>query len=98
MNLKTVSRRKSPQERELISYVEKLISVERALENLRVDLIAKKNFNIMDIFRGFDISKKSNISMSDFQRSLKNLDIEVNSEETELLYKKFDKDNTGFLR
>lgn len=58
------------EEKELVTALNDLLNMELELENRKIDLALKPDFNLMDLFRMFDIEGKGYITFDEFRSGL----------------------------
>lgn len=54
------------EERELVTYFKDLMNLENNLENAKIELILKPDFNLVDCFRIFDYSGRGWSTFAEF--------------------------------
>lgn len=74
------------------------ISLERELENAKISLIQKPDFNVFDAFRIFDIDSRGWISLSDLKIGLSDIGVFASHDELDLYFKRYDKDQDGRIK
>ena len=74
------------------------IELDKDLENLRNSLALKSDFNLLDIFKVFDVYGKGYITSGEFEDGLREFGVQPSREEIYLVVRKFDKDGDGRLR
>ena len=74
------------------------ISLEKELENAKMELALKPDFNLMDGFRMFDLLARGWVVPSEFAGGLRDLGVLFDPQDVELFFKRFDKDNDNMLR
>jgi Ca2+-binding EF-hand superfamily protein len=84
-------------ENKFLEYITKLIIFESKIENAKIDLIKRPDFNIEDAFYIFCNSQSKVISISDFKNGLKEFDLYPTSKEIKLIMRRADKDNKNYL-
>jgi Ca2+-binding EF-hand superfamily protein len=77
-------------EKKFYEFIHDLMDIEEKLENLKIDLALRNDFNIENIFRYFDYDHKGFILPSDLNLGLKNLQLNINKFDINLLFKKYD--------
>ena len=78
----------------LISIIKDYLSIEKKLENCKVDLALRSDFNLLDAFRIFDTSKNCYITIIDFVNGLNNLGINKSDVYIGALFRKYTKNCT----
>ena len=84
-------------EKKFYEFIHDLIDIEEKIENLKIDLSLRNDFNIENIFRYFDYDFKGYILPDDFLFGLKKLSLNVNKFDINLLFKKYDNKMKGQL-
>ena len=74
------------------------ISLERDLENEKISLIQKHDFNLFDAFRIFDNDSRGFVNHSDLKFGLNSIGVYPSNEELSLFIKRYDKNNDLRLR
>jgi Ca2+-binding EF-hand superfamily protein len=85
------------EEDELVRALREQISFEKELENAKIQLISKADFNLFDAFRIFDIDSRGVISIHDLKSGLSEIGIFPSNEDLELYVKRYDKNYDGRL-
>ena len=85
-------------EDELVRAMREQISHERELDTVKIALIQKSDFNLFDAFRIFDIDSRGYITMSDLRSGLNEIGIFPSTEELDLFFKRYDKNQDGRIR
>lgn len=78
-------------EDELVRAFREQISLERELEQAKVGLIQKPDFNIFDAFRIFDIDSRGWVSLTDLKLGLNEIGVYPSIDELDLFFKRYDK-------
>lgn len=86
------------EEDELVRALREQISLEKELENAKISLAQRADFNLYDAFRIFDIDARGYISYTDIKQGLNDIGIFPSLEELELYIKRWDKNNDHRLR
>jgi len=68
------------------------------LENAKISLVNRADFNLFDAFRVFDVDSRGYITVTDLKDGLNNIGVFPSYEEMELYVKRYDKDNDMRLR
>ena len=84
-------------ENNFLCYMTKLIENETKIEEAKINLIKRPDFNIEDAFLIFSDQKKEIISFSDFQKGLKDLGLYLSEGEIKLIMNRADIDKKTFL-
>ncbi len=69
-----------------------LISLEKELEQSKINIAQRPDFNIIDAFSIFDPSKRGTLSISEVKDGLAAIGVYPTSEELELVFKRYDVD------
>lgn len=88
----------SYEEENFIYFLKELIEIENCLEKAKIDLTYKSDFNAEDAFRNFEIDGRGYITELDLNYGLNEFDVFAPKEEVNLLLKRYDINNQGFLR
>ena len=67
-----------------------LLYIEEKIENAKIDLALRHDFNIENIFRFFDFDNKGYIIITDFERGLNKLSLYPNPLEIKVVFNKYD--------
>ena len=86
------------EEAELVDVLKRQISLEKELENAKVELALKPDFNLMDGFRMFDVYARGWVSPAEFADGLRDLGVFFDSADVDLFFKRFEKDRDNLLR
>ena len=86
------------EEDELVRALRDQIALEKDIETAKIDLTLKHDFNLHDAFWIFDTNANGWISHSELKFGLNDLGIYPTTEETDLFFKRYDKDQDGRLR
>jgi Ca2+-binding EF-hand superfamily protein len=81
------------EEEELVRALREQISLEKDLENAKISLISRPDFNLFDAFRIFDIDSRGYITLSDLKAGLNDISVFPTIDELELYVKRYDKNN-----
>ncbi len=85
-------------EDELVRALREQISLERELENAKISLIQKADFNIFDAFRIFDIDNRGWVTSTDLRLGLNDIGVYPGLEELDLFFKRYDKNQDGRIK
>ena len=85
-------------EDELVRALREQISLEKELEQAKVSLVQRADFNLYDAFRVFDIDARGYITYSDLKSGLNEIGIFPTVEEIELYIKRYDKNQDHRIR
>jgi Ca2+-binding EF-hand superfamily protein len=86
------------EEDELVRALREHISIERELENAKIQLAQRVDFNLYDAFRIFDVDSRGWISLSDLKYGLNDIGVFASTEEIDLYFKRYDKDGDARLK
>jgi hypothetical protein len=86
------------EEDELVRAMREQISLEKQLEDAKISLVQRPDFNLYDAFRVFDIDAKGYITYSDLKNGLNDIGIFPTIEDVELYLKRYDKNNDSRIR
>lgn len=89
---------KGYEEEHLANALNDQINLDKDLENVKVDLAIRRDFNLLDAFKFFDVEGKAFIGRTEIKDSLNELGIFPTYDEISLLLKKYDRNNEGVLR
>ena len=78
-------------------YIYKLIDIESRIEEAKINLVMRSDFNVEDAFRIFENPENGNIYFSDLQKGLKQLGIISSLKEVKLLMRRVDIKNKGYI-
>jgi Ca2+-binding EF-hand superfamily protein len=78
------------EEDELVRALREQISLEKELENAKISLTQRPDFNLYDAFRIFDIDSKGYVSYTDLKAGLSEIGVYPSVEELELFIKRYD--------
>ena len=71
-------------------FITELMSIEEKIENAKIDLALRHDFNIENIFRFFDFDNKGYITINDFERGFNKLSLYPNPLEIKVVFNKYD--------
>jgi len=74
-----------------------LMEVESRIEDMKIDLARREDFNFEDIFRMFEVDGKGYIEPDDLKEGLKLLGLNPSNNDIKLLMKRFDLNQQGLL-
>ncbi len=80
-----------------INLLKLICETEIQIENQKIELSLREDFNIKDAFNFFCISKKNYITEYDLKLTLNNLGLYPNNDDITLIMKKYDISNNGLL-
>lgn len=84
-------------EREVLNTLSEAIQLERRLEKSKQDIVLRPDFNTFDVFRMFDEKSDGAITIVDFQRGLRDLVINYTESDSELFFRRYDRNRDGRL-
>ena len=84
-------------ENKFLYYITRLIEYESKIEEAKINLIKRPDFNIEDAFLIFSNPQKEIISFSDLQNGLKDLGLYLSEKEIKLIMNRADTDKKTFL-
>ena len=84
-------------ENKFLYYITRLIEYESKIEETKINLIKRPDFNIEDAFLIFSNPQKEIISFSDLQNGLKDLGLYLSEKEIKLIMNRADTDKKTFL-
>lgn len=79
------------EEDELVRAFREQISYEKELENAKIQLVSRADFNFYDAFRIFDIDSRGVVSISDLKSGLSEIGVFPSMDDLELYIKRYDK-------
>ena len=71
-------------------FITELMSIEEKIENAKIDLALRHDFNIENIVRFFDFDNKGYITINDFERGFNKLSLYPNPLEIKVVFNKYD--------
>lgn len=86
------------EEDELVRALREQISLEKEIENAKISLAQRHDFNLYDAFRIFDIDARGYITYTDLKAGLNDIGIFPSVEDLELFIKRYDKNSDARLR
>jgi len=89
---------KGNEEEHLASALNEQITLDKDLENVKIDLAIRRDFNLLDAFKFFDVEGKAFIGRTEIKDTLNELGIFPTFDEVSLLLKRYDRNNEGVLR
>lgn len=93
-----ISPLKESEEEQLAKALKIQMELDTDIECLKNDLALKSDFNLLDIFRIFDIREQGYITIGDFERVLREFNVFPSLEKLKLVFRRFDKDDDEVLR
>jgi len=84
-------------ETNFLKYIYNVIQLESKIEEAKIGLIMRSDFNTEDAFRIFENPESENISFTDLQKTLKELGIHTSLKEVKLLMRRVDIKNKGYI-
>ncbi len=86
------------EEKQLKDYLKNLLAAEKEIEQIKINLALKQDFNVEDVYRIFRCNNKYNcIYNEDLRNGLKLLDIFTSDTDIKNLMKRFDSNKKGYL-
>jgi hypothetical protein len=85
-------------EDELVRSLREQIQIEKELENAKISLATRPDFNLYDAFRIFDVDAKGYVSYTDLKAGLSEIGVYPSFEELELFIKRYDTNHDNRLR
>lgn len=85
------------EERQFVSFLQTLMTAESRIEQQKIDLAMKTDFNVEDAFRTFEYNGRGFLTESDLISGLNRLELYPSSFEAKLLMKRFDLQKVGSL-
>ena len=82
---------------QFVDFLGFLMEVESRIEDLKIDLARREDFNFEDIFRMFEVDGKGYIEPDDLKEGLKLLGLNPSNNDIKLLMKRFDLNQQGLL-
>jgi Ca2+-binding EF-hand superfamily protein len=86
------------EEKELVVTLNDLLYMELDLEKSKIDLSLKPDFNLVDLFRMFDIENKGYITFDEFRSGLYLFHLYPNYDDAFLLFTRYETVSEGILR
>lgn len=93
-----ISPMKGNEEHELASALKEQIEMDKGLENIKIDLALRRDFNLLDCFKFFDVEEKGSVSKLELKDALNELGVFPTNDELYLIMRKFDKNNDGLIK
>ena len=84
--------------RELAVILKEQIDLDRDVENNKNELALQIDFNLMDTFKLFDLQGRGYVSIYELEDGLEAIQVVPSQRDAELIMKKFDQDQDGYLR
>lgn len=94
----TLSPMKGNEEEHLANALKEQIELDKELENVKVDLALRRDFNLFDAFKFFDLEGNGSITKKDLKDGINEFGSFPTSDELYLVMRKFDRDGDGLLR
>ena len=82
----------------VVKYLLKLAKSHDKLEEIKMDLVKQRDFNLIDFFGFFDVDRKGFCTFTEFSHFLKEQEMEIDLEALGVLIKRFDRKNTQKMR
>ena len=89
---------KGREEEHLVRALKQQINMEREIEDTKKQLALKVDFNLLDAFRVFDLKGRGYVTKLEMELAFNDNAIYPTKDEMYLLFKRYDKDQDGFLR
>jgi len=89
---------KGNEEDQLVRALKEQIDLDKDLESIKIDLALRRDFNLLDTFKFFDLEGLGSIGKRELKNGLNELSIFPTTDELYLVLRKFDRDNDGLLR
>lgn len=86
------------EEKEFVAALHDLLNMELDLEQKKIDLSLKPDFNLVDLFRMFDIEHKGYITFSEFKSGLYLFHIYPTTDDAFLLFSRYTSTEEGILK
>ena len=78
-------------------YLKELMNAENQIENIKIDLTLKNDFNVEDIFRIFEYNEKGFLDINDLKNGFNLLNVNINDLDIRLLINRFDLNKKGYI-
>ena len=85
------------EEKHLVSALNDFLSMEIDLEQVRIDLSLRPDFNLLDLFRMFDIDNKGYITFDEFRSGIYLFHIYPNTEDSRSFFTRYETTSKGIL-
>jgi Ca2+-binding EF-hand superfamily protein len=82
---------------QFVDFLGLLMEVESRIEDMKIDLARREDFNFEDLFRMFEVDGKGYIEPEDLKEGLKLLGLNPSNNDIKLLMKRFDLNQQGLL-
>ena len=82
---------------QFVDFLGFLMEVESIIEDMKIDLARREDFNFEDLFRMFEVDGKGYIEPDDLKEGLKLLGLNPSNNDIKLLMKRFDLNQQGLL-
>ena len=82
---------------QFVDFLGYLMEVESKIEDMKIELARREDFNFEDIFRIFEVDEKGYIEPEDLKQGLKLLGLDPSDFDIKLLMKRFDLNQQGLL-
>lgn len=79
-------------------FLQSILNYESNVERMKQELALRPDFNLVDFFGFFDANNAGYCSVEEFLKTLNNLKIFPQENETELFMRRFDRNNLGLLK
>lgn len=74
------------------------VLIERELEDAKINLAIKPDFNLFDAFKIFDLNSNGYVSQGEMKNALNDLGVYASYDEIDLLFKRYDKNRDNTLK
>ena len=85
------------EENQFNDFIKQIMLAESQIEDIKVNLSLRPDFNCEDCFRIFEVDGKGNLSNEDLKNGLQLIGVFASDFEIKLLFKRFDLQNRGFI-
>lgn len=81
-----------------MSILVEMVRFEKEIERVKIDLVTKDDFNLIDAFGVLDVQGKGFITPTELRESLLDLGLRVNIDEVHLVFDRFNRMENGELK
>ena len=81
-----------------MSILVEMVRFEKEIERVKIDLVTKDDFNLIDAFGVLDVQGKGFITPTELRESLLDLGLRVNIDEVHLVFDRFNRMEDGELK
>ena len=78
-------------------YLKELMNAENQIENIKIKLTLKNDFNTEDIFRIFECNKKDFLEINEIKKGFNLLNVNINDRDIGSLINRFDLNKKGYI-